>query len=254
MNKMNCFISYNTAEVWEETLQELSSSPLVNRVYLLGKEQEGALPEACDFIRTDGRFSTDTIRKIADHSTGAGFAMVINCESKIRFGMLALERFLELASGTGTGMLYSDYFDLVEGKLSAHPVIDYQTGSLRDDFEFGPVLFFNSRALIDAAGAIRESLEFAGLYQLRLKLSQAGLPQRIPEYLYAVEPADTRVSGKKMFDYVDPRNRKVQLEMEQAVTSASTRKQVTPRAQYDIRLVMRQGSRAQEIYSSYASS
>ncbi len=219
MNKMNCFISYNRAEVWEETLQELSSSPLVNRVYLLGKEQEGALPEGCDFIKTDGRFSTDTIRKIADHSTGAGYAMVINSESKIRFGMLALERFLELASGTGTGMLYSDYFDLVEGKLIGHPVIDYQTGSLRDDFEFGPVLFLNSRALIDAAGGIKESLEYAGLYQLRLKLSQAGLPQRIPEYLYALEPADTRVSGKKMFDYVDPRNRKVQLEMEQAVTS-----------------------------------
>jgi len=219
MNKINCFISYNRPEVWEETLEELSSSPLVNRVYLLGKEQAEAVPEGCGFIKTDGNFSTDTIRKIADHSTGAGYILVITRESKIRFGMLALERFMELASGTGAGMIYSDYFDLVEGKLSGHPVIDYQSGSLRDDFEFGPVLFFNSRALIDAAGAIKESLEYAGLYQLRLKVSQEGLPLRIPEYLYAVEPVDTRVSGKKMFDYVDPRNREVQLEMEQAVTS-----------------------------------
>ena len=218
MNKINCFISYNRAEVWKETLEELSSSPLVNRIYLLGKEQEETLPEGCGFIKTDANFSTDTIRKIADHSTGTGYALVISRESKIRFGMLALERFLELASGTGAGMIYSDYFDLVEGKLTGHPVIDYQSGSLRDDFDFGPVLFFNSRALIDAAGTIKESLGYAGLYQLRLKVSQEGLPLRIPENLYAVEPVDTRVSGKKMFDYVDPKNRQVQLEMEQAVT------------------------------------
>ncbi len=100
MNKINCFITYNRAEVWEETLQELSSNPLVNRIYLLGKELAGAVPEGCGFIKNDGSFSTDTIRKIADHSTGAGYALVITRESKIRFGMLALERFMELASVT----------------------------------------------------------------------------------------------------------------------------------------------------------
>ncbi len=217
-SKINCFISYSTPGVWEETLEELTSSKLVNRVYLFGPEQAGSQPEGCGFIKTDGRFSTDTIRKIADHSNGAAYTLVITRESKIRFGMLALERFVELASGTGAGMLYSDYFDMLEGKHFAHPVIDYQTGSLRDDFEFGPVLFFNSQTLMFATGAIRESLKFAGLYQLRLKMSQEGMPLRIPEYLYAVEPIDTRVSGKKMFDYVDPKNREVQVEMEKAAT------------------------------------
>ncbi len=218
MNKINCFISYSTPGVWDETLLELNASSLVNRVYLFGREQPGAVAEGCGFIKTDGRISTDTIRKIADHSNGAGYAMVITSESKIHFGLLALERFMEVASGTGVGMVYSDYFDMVEGKLSGHPVIDYQVGSLRDDFEFGPVLFFNSHALMHAAGAIRESLEFAGMYQLRLKVSQEGVPVRIPEYLYTVEPVDTRISGKKMFDYVDPKNREVQVEMEKAVT------------------------------------
>ena len=131
---------------------------------------------------------------------GAAYTLVITRESKIHFGMLALERFVDLASGTGAGMLYSDYFDMLDGKHSAHPVIDYQAGSLRDDFEFGPVLFFNSHALMRSTGAIRETLMYAGLYQLRLKISQEGMPLRIPEYLYAVEPIDTRVSGKKMFD------------------------------------------------------
>jgi len=219
MNKINCFIPCSNPGIWEHTLAELGESQLVNRIYLLGTKQVGNLPEGCEFIRTDGRFSTQTIHRISDLSAGAEFSMLFTRESSVSFGMLALERFMEIAGGSGAGMLYSDYFDRIDGKLAAHPVIDYQAGSLRDDFEFGPVLFFNSRLLIQAAGAIGESLEFAGLYQLRLKLSQTGLPLRVPEYLYRVEAVDTRASGKKMFDYVDPRNREVQLEMEKAVTA-----------------------------------
>ncbi len=218
MNKINCFIPYDTPGIWEEVLAELRASSLVNRVYLLGKEQVDSLEEGVGFIKTDGSFSTDTIKKIADHSNGAAYSLVITRESKISFGMLALERFLQLASGTGSTMVYSDYLDRIDGKQSGHPVIDYQSGSLRDDFEFGPVLFFDSQVLIKAAGSLTESLAFAGLYQLRLKVSQSGMPLRIPEYLYSVEPVDTRVSGKKMFDYVDPKNREVQLEMEKAAT------------------------------------
>jgi hypothetical protein len=218
MNKINCFLSYSMPGVWEKTLAELLDLKLVNKIYLLGKELAEDLPEGCEFIRTDGRFSTRTILKISELSTGATYSLLITRESRIGFGLFALERFAELAGGSGAGMLYSDYFDRTGGKLSAHPVIDYQQGSLRDDFEFGPLLFFNSQALERAAGEIAEDLEYAGLYMLRLQVSKAGLPLRIPEYLYWVEPEDTRVSGKKMFDYVDPKNREVQVEMEKACT------------------------------------
>ena len=187
MNKINCFIPYDTPGIWEEVLAELSASSLVNRIYLLGKEQVDTVKEGVGFIKTDGSFSTDTIKKIADHSNGAAYALVITRESKISFGMLALERFLQLASGTGSTMVYSDYLDRIDGKQSGHPVIDYQSGSLWDDFEFGPVLFFDSQVLIQAAGSLTESLAFAGLYQLRLKVSQSGMPLRIPEYLYSVD-------------------------------------------------------------------
>jgi len=219
MTKINCFISSSSAGSMDETAAELLASPLVNRVYMFGTEQFEENAEGRGFIKTDGKFSTDTIRKIADHSTGADYSLILTRESRIRFGMLALERFLEVASGTGAAMVYSDHLDVAEGKLQAHPVIDYQSGSLRDDFEFGPILFFNSSALIEAAGGIKESLEFAGLYQLRLKISQQGLPWRIPENLYRVEAIDTRASGKKMFDYVDPKNRAVQIEMEKAAST-----------------------------------
>ncbi|MCK5134945.1 MAG: glycosyltransferase family 2 protein [Bacteroidales bacterium] len=219
MSKINCFIPYSGPGVWEETLAELTAHNLVNRVYLLGQAEPESGCDGCSFIKTDGRFSTDTIKKIADHSTGVTYSMVITRESKISFGLFAIERFRWVAAGMDAGMVYSDYYDSVEGNLSAHPVIDHQPGSLRDDFEFGPVLFFSCQALIDATEEMRESYTHAGLYQLRLKISQDCLPVRIPEYLYSVLPLDTRASGKKIFDYVDPKNREVQVEMENAVTT-----------------------------------
>ena len=219
MSKINCFLPFNRPGVWEETLAELTAHNLINRVYLFGNTKPETGYEGCSFIKTEGLFSTDTMKKIADHSTGVTFSMVITRESKISFGLFAIERFLWVAAGMDAGMVYSDYYDSVEGNLSAHPVIDYQPGSLRDDFEFGPVLFFNSQVLINAAEGMLESYIHAGLYQLRLRISQDCLPVRIPEYLYSVLPVDTRVTGKKIFDYVDPKNRDIQVEMESAATT-----------------------------------
>jgi len=219
MSKINCFIPFSDTRVWEETLSELNACDLINRVYLLGPVDPGIGCNGCSYLKTDGQFSTDTIKKIANHSTGIAYSMIITGESGINLGTLALERFISVITAMEAGMVYSDYFDSKEGKLSPHPVIDYQAGSLRDDFEFGPVLFFRSQSLIDAARDMGESFNFAGLYQLRLKISQQMLPVRIPEMLYSVIPIDTRASAKKMFDYVDPKNRSVQVEMEQAVTT-----------------------------------
>lgn len=47
---------------------------------------------------------------------------------------------------------------------------------------------------------------FAGLYDLRLKVSQNAPLTHINEYLYTEVENDLRKSGEKMFDYVDPRN------------------------------------------------
>lgn len=202
----------------EESLRELNSHPLVNRIYLMGSGTPEAIPDGSHHLRTDGRFSTDTIKKIADHSTGVAFTMLVTSETMIRFGLLALERFIQVTEETGAVLVYSDHLDVEEGNLVSHPVTDYQPGSLRDDFEFGPVLMISSERLIAAAEEMRESFSFAGLYQLRLKLSRTGIPVRIQEYLYSVYPSDTRASGQKIFDYLDPRNREIQAEMEKVAT------------------------------------
>lgn len=200
-------------------MEELADSHLIHRIYMMAPEDPGFQVEKSEFIRADVRFSTDSIRQIADLSAGAEYSMVITGASSIRFGLFALERFLQVANELQAAMVYSSYFDRTGGKLTAHPVIEYQQGSLRDDFEFGPVLLFNGKSLVRAAAALGERFKHAGLYQLRLKISQEKLPVHIPEFLYAADPVIRTSGGKQMFDYVDPKNREVQLEMERAVTT-----------------------------------
>ncbi|MCP4312130.1 MAG: glycosyltransferase family 2 protein [Bacteroidetes bacterium] len=213
MSRINCFVSGGPG-VWEETI-ELMAGRLVNRIYLMGPDAPGEMPGNCTYLKTSGRMSTETIRMIAECSAGAEYTLLLTGETPVTFGMLALERFVQVAGDMDASMVYSDHFDLKEGKNAPHPLIDYQVGSLRDDFEFGPVILFNSMKLIAAAKELEGSFEFAGLYQLRLNLSLESLPVRIQEFLYAIHPQDSRASGKKIFDYVNPSNRAVQVEMEQ---------------------------------------
>ncbi|MBN2787088.1 MAG: glycosyltransferase family 2 protein, partial [Paludibacteraceae bacterium] len=119
----------------------------------------------------------------------------------------------------GAGLLYTDFYQLINGERKALPTIDYQIGSVRDDFNFGSVLFYSSKALKQAADLMKESYQFAGLYDLRLKISEQHPIFHLNEYLYTEMEDDTRKSGEKQFDYVDPKNRTVQLEMEAVCTN-----------------------------------
>ncbi len=162
--------------------------------------------------------ASETVRSIISDAKPSHILLVLP-ENGVEFGQYGIERLLSIAASTGAGLVYSDYYDMNAGARTPHPVIDYSIGSIRDDFDFGPVL------LMDAAAA-RSALEelgatdwrHAGLYALRLALSRRSLPFRIPEFLSSRIVKDFRSSGEKQFDYVDPRNREVQIEMEQAAT------------------------------------
>ena len=125
---------------------------------------------------------------------------------------------LQVADDTGAALLYADRFISKDGEVLPAPVIDYQEGSLRDDFEFGGLLLLRTSALKEAAARMTADYAAAGLYDLRLKVSQQGRLEHIGEYLYYEIETDLRKSGEKQFDYVDPKNRQSQIEMEQAVT------------------------------------
>jgi hypothetical protein len=136
----------------------------------------------------------------------------------LQLGAYAIERMLQVICNTDAGMLYADRHKIKEGKLLPHPVIDYQKGSLRDDFDFGPLLLFQSSILKEAVNEMDVDYQSAALYDLRLKVSKRKSLFHLREFLYTESEIDLRKSGEKMFDYVDPKNRHVQIEMEQAFT------------------------------------
>ncbi|MCQ2156118.1 MAG: glycosyltransferase [Bacteroidales bacterium] len=165
------------------------------------------------------RVSSSRVREIAAASH-TPYTLLYTRSTELRWVSLAQERFIQIMEDTGTLMAYSDHFFIKEdGSCTEAPVIDYQSGSLRDEFDFGGVLMFRTDALKEAASRMDADYEFAGLYDLRLKISQRKLPLHINEYLYYEVESDTRKSGEKLFDYVDPRNRSVQIEMEAACTA-----------------------------------
>ena len=162
--------------------------------------------------------STSAIRDIASRAN-TPYTMVC-LKPDIEWIYLGQERMIQVLQMTGATMVYSDHFNksLVDGQWSIGeaPVIDYQEGALRDDFEFGAVMLWDTEKLKALVAQMDSEYEFAGLYDLRLRAEKL---VHIPEYLYYEVESDTRKSGEKLFDYVDPRNRGVQIEMEQCVTA-----------------------------------
>lgn len=164
------------------------------------------------------RVSTARIREVAA-ACDTEYTLLYTKPTELRWVNFGLERLLQIAADTNAAMIYSDRFTEVDGKVSEAPVIDCQKGALRDDFEFGGVQLYRTSVLKDAVAAMDEEYEFAGLYDLRLKVQQRGSLVHVNEYLYYEVETDNRKSGEKLFDYVDPRNRAVQIEMEKACTS-----------------------------------
>lgn len=176
------------------------------------------VPEGCTFVIIDRLESSNTIASIAEN-TDADYVMICTRHTTIGWGNNTLERFLRVADDTDAVMVYADHYKMVEGKMEKHPVIDYQSGSLRDDFDFGSLWCIKAQALTDyIAQSDREEYQFAALYDLRLYLSRVGEIFHLNEFLYSEAELDTRKSGEKQFDYVNPRNREVQIEMEKACT------------------------------------
>ena len=219
--KIDLFLPCEDQDVAQEALLELHDNKTVQHINLLVSADFAAshqVPDGCTFIVVDRLESSNTVSSIAEN-TDADYVIICTKATPIRWGLYALERFLRTADDTGAVMVYSDHYSVQEGKLEKHPVIDYQAGSLRDDFDFGSLWLVKAQNLLDyAAQQDRQEYQFAGLYDLRLYLSRVGEIFHINEFLYTEDELDTRKCGEKQFDYVNPRNREVQIEMEKACT------------------------------------
>ena len=220
--KIDLFLPFEALEKGEETLLELHENKTVQHINLLVSSDfasQHQVPEGCTFVVIDRMESSNTVMSIAEN-TDADYLLLCTRMTSVRWGLYALERFLRTADDTGAVMVYSDHYSLEEGALTKHPAIDYQAGSLRDDFDFGSLWLIKSQALLDyVAQTDRMDYQYAGLYDLRLYLSRKGEIFHLNEYLYTEAELDTRKSGEKQFDYVNPRNREVQIEMERACTA-----------------------------------
>lgn len=149
------------------------------------------------------------------------YVMITAGNAGVIAGSSMHRRMADTARATGAAMVYSDYRETDDTVARLVPTIPYQRGSVRDDFNFGSVVLIPTNLFINATDTIRRresDYRHAGFYELRLLLSALGDITRIPEPLYTVDMTDRRKSGEKNFDYVDPRNRAVQIEMEQAFT------------------------------------
>jgi len=217
MIKINCFIPADNFAGIAEMISELQANPSVENIFLpenvVAEAGEKAKPFSFDILT-----GTETIRAISEASTEVDYVLMLTKITDAKLGQFAVERMVKAAESTGAVKVYSDYYEVKEGKLASHPVIDYQVGSLRDDFNFGPLVLYKAEALQTAVKNMTQDFDHAGLYYLRLKVAQQGEFLRIPEFLYTIDETDTRKSGQKIFDYVDPKNRQVQIEMEKAAT------------------------------------
>lgn len=203
MNKLiDCFVPQGLEEETDKNVQALDALDIVNDITI---------------VETSMRES-DTVRMMAEIAK-TPYTLFFLKSQYIRMGFLALERMVQVAEMTGAGMVYADHYNVsLDGKRAEAPVIDYQMGSLRDDFDFGSAILFRTDALKEAAARMTADYEAAGLYDLRLKVAQKYRVEHINEFLYSEVELDTRKTGEKLFDYVDRRNRAAQIEMEKACT------------------------------------
>lgn len=213
--KITIVLPKGSSDANQITISRLRDNSLVEQILLLGNDSDKL--NADKIIQITDFQSTDTFKKFSAE-INTDYLLLFLSDKSILPGQFMLNRFLQVAENTNAGIVYSDFYEAENGALHPHPVIDYQEGSLRDDFDFGELLFINAQALKSAVNKMKTDFRFAGLYDLRLKISQSYPLFHIQEFLYTVEKKEQIGTEDKHFSYVDPKNRQVQIEMESACT------------------------------------
>ena len=220
MKKTDIFFPCSDMAAGNEFLAQLAGEKHVGNVFMLvGSDFPSChqAPDGCRFLIVDDLMSSATMCAIA-HATTSDYALLVLRETRLTLGQHAVDRLLCAAEATDAEMVYSDYYKICNHELQRNPVIDYFAGSLRDDFDFGGAVLVSAAGLHAYADSQPSASRYAGFYDLRLSLSRRGQLFHLNEFLYTIEEYDLRESGVKQFDYVDARNRNVQIEMEQAVS------------------------------------
>jgi hypothetical protein len=197
----------------------------INKIDLIGEtiivtRIEFGNTDNVSLIKSDHYFGGKVINKIIKQAE-TSYLLFINGNSDIDLSMEPVKTFILEADKYNAGWVYSDYYDKQKNKLEQHSLIDYQTGSIRDDFDFGPCFLVNAdfaKETLNDFISLKSNFLYSGLYDLRLSITRKYPVVRISEPVYfAIISSELSVSNK-MFEYLDPKNSKVQIEMEKIVT------------------------------------
>lgn len=200
-HKTDCFLTKGNGEDMDRLIAAMQANNTVNNIHIID----------------NGMHSTAAIKQMAE-TADADYVLMYTKPTPLAMGQGMLDRLLLVIRDSGAAMVYSDYYTIEKGELRKHPVIDHQMGAIRNDFDYGSVTIIDSHLLKEYAAGTTADYKYAALYDLRLFLSRKGMVLHLNEYLYTEEETDLRKSGEKQFDYVNPANREVQIEMEQAAT------------------------------------
>jgi hypothetical protein len=212
-------LPYSPQGYFERILREFSDSPLVQKIIVVHNGGYTASYPKCESVQASALTGGALINQITK-KLDTDYLLFVSQFQEITLGQSALERFTDIAQQTGAGLAYADFYEIKNGTRAEHPLVDCQFGSIRDNFDFGALMLFSVQAIQEAVkkyGSCPE-VQWAGLYDLRLKISIDRPVFHIQEFLYTKTEADVRKSGDKLFDYVDPRNQTAQKEMEQVAT------------------------------------
>lgn len=227
-NKIDCFLPYGGMESLQATVASLRESTLIGKIWVLTNDMSIPLPEGCTPFLADSIQSTITLCRIIKYCTTPYFIIYFK-DTPLKMGYKAVERMYNIALATDARMVYADRNQLKNSEIISVPTIDFQPGSIRNDFDFGSVVMVKSDSIHyfwtdsdydeEEDRCIKDGFKYAGWYHLWLTFSED--PQsiyHIKETLYTEVETDNRKSGEKQFDYVNPASKDVQLEMEKAAT------------------------------------
>ncbi len=214
---IDAFVLYSDEKTTLVTLKQLKEEPLIGEIYVMMQGKESCPYMGCEVIRVDDFRSSSTVRKIAE-KLKTSFALLCTAQTPITFGYQAISRMCSVANSVDPALVYADRYVVKNGETVKSPTMDFYYGSVRDDFDFGPVMLFSAPTLQKYVEEFPDAdYTYSGLYDLQLfslrRKRQAAL-FHIREFLYTEEEKDLRTSGEKQFDYVNPRNREVQKERE----------------------------------------
>ena len=213
---ITAFVLTEDSDIARKNFEQLNAYSVVRDSYLAISESATSSSPIHKIIKTKSAGSSKLFKEIYEKCESK-YILLLNGNSRIDVSEDSLIKYLNAAEVKNAGIVYSDFYEKSGREIIPHPLIDYQFGSIRDDFEFGPLILIRKQSM-DNIYEQNDDFCFAGLYSLRLAVSRNYSLIRIPEPLYSTNKSDNRKSGEWQFDYVDPQNRDVQKEMEDAAT------------------------------------